>query len=118
MDVTFDFAIRVSKQIGGKEKFTDVGVAYKNARGSITCYLAGYPLDDKIFLYPTEEVEEQEEKRTQCQPKYLVRYVKDVGGKDKWYDLGVAYERARGKLVIYLYALPAGDKLLLIPFRD
>ncbi len=52
-DEKADFVARVVKDIGGKDKWTDVGVAYKNARGSITIYLSALPLNDKILLIPT-----------------------------------------------------------------
>ncbi len=48
-----DFLARVVKEINGKEKWTDVGVAYKNARGFITVYLTALPLNDRIMLIPT-----------------------------------------------------------------
>jgi|GEM_PF-911818 len=51
-------------------------------------------------------------------PDYLVRVVKDVGGKDKWTDIGVAYKNARGSITVYLSALPLNDKILLIPAKD
>ncbi len=47
-----DYLARVVKDIAGKEKWTDVGVAYRNKRGSITIYLAALPLNDKIVLIP------------------------------------------------------------------
>ena len=50
-------------------------------------------------------------------PDYIVRVVKDVGGKDKWTDVGVAYKNARGSVTIYLSALPLNDKILLIPAK-
>jgi len=50
-------------------------------------------------------------------PDYLVRVVKDVGGKDKWTDVGIAYKNARGSVTIYLSALPLNDKILLIPVK-
>ncbi|MBU7042952.1 MAG: hypothetical protein HXS47_05110 [Theionarchaea archaeon] len=50
-------------------------------------------------------------------PDYLVRVVKDVGGKDKWTDVGVAYTNARGSVTVYLSALPLNDKILLIPAK-
>ena len=50
-------------------------------------------------------------------PDYIVRVVKDVGGKDKWTDVGVAYKNARGSITVYLSALPLNDKVLLIPAR-
>ena len=48
-----DFIARVVKEIAGKDKWTDVGAAYKNTRGSITIYLSALPLNDKILLIPT-----------------------------------------------------------------
>ena len=53
-DAQPDFTARVVKEIAGKDKWTDVGVAYKNARGSITIYLSALPLNDKILLIPTK----------------------------------------------------------------
>ena len=50
-------------------------------------------------------------------PDYRVRVVKDVGGKDRWTDVGVAYKNARGSITVYLSALPLNDKILLIPAR-
>ncbi len=52
-----DYLARVVKGIGGKEKWTDVGVAYKNARGSITVYLTALPLNDRIMLIPINRQE-------------------------------------------------------------
>ena len=53
-DVKPDYLVRVVKDIGGKDKWTDVGVAYKNSRGSITVYLSALPLNDKILLISTK----------------------------------------------------------------
>ncbi len=53
-DVRPDYLVRVVKDIGGKDRWTDVGVAYKNARGSVTIYLSALPLNDKILLIPTK----------------------------------------------------------------
>lgn len=50
-------------------------------------------------------------------PDYVVRVVKDIGGKDKWTDVGVAYKNARGSVTVYLSALPLNDKILLIPCK-
>ena len=58
-DVKPDYICRVVKDVGGKDKWTDVGVAYINARGSITIYLSALPLNDKILLIPSSEAQEQ-----------------------------------------------------------
>jgi len=50
-------------------------------------------------------------------PDYLVRTVKNIEGKEKWTDIGVAYQNARGSITVYLSALPLNDKLVLIPAR-
>jgi len=50
-------------------------------------------------------------------PDYLVRTVKNIEGKEKWIDIGVAYQNARGSITVYLSALPLNDKLVLIPAR-
>jgi hypothetical protein len=54
---------------------------------------------------------------TDVRPDYIVRVVKDVGGKDKWTDVGIAYKNARGSVTVYLSALPLNDKMLLIPVK-
>ena len=48
-----DYLVRTAKNINGKERWTDRGVAYTNEKGSITIYLSALPLDDKIILIPT-----------------------------------------------------------------
>lgn len=53
-DVKPDFVVRVVKDVGGKDRWTDVGVAYRNARGSITIYLSALPLNDKMLLIPSK----------------------------------------------------------------
>jgi hypothetical protein len=40
------------KEIRGKERWIDIGVAYRNAKGTITVYLSALPMNDKIFLIP------------------------------------------------------------------
>jgi hypothetical protein len=50
-------------------------------------------------------------------PDYLVRSVKEIEGKEKWIDMGVAYRNARGTITVYLSALPMNDKIFLIPVR-
>jgi len=50
-------------------------------------------------------------------PDYLVRTVKNIEGKEKWIDIGVAYQNAQGSITVYLSALPLNDKLVLIPAR-
>jgi hypothetical protein len=50
-------------------------------------------------------------------PDYLVRSVKEIDGKEKWIDMGIAYRNAKGIVTIYLTALPMNDKLFLIPVR-
>lgn len=57
-DIKPDYLVRVVKDVGGKDRWTDVGVAYKNARGSVTIYLTALPLNDKILLIPTKGEEE------------------------------------------------------------
>jgi hypothetical protein len=54
---------------------------------------------------------------SEIRPDYLVRVVKDIGGKDRWTDVGVAYKNARGSVTVYLSALPLNDKILLIPTK-
>jgi hypothetical protein len=106
----YDFITRAVKDIGGKDTWTDVGVAHQNDRGSITVYLAALPLNDKLLLIPEPGVQMDETEQ------YWVRLVKDVGGKDKWYDIGVAYKNSRS-ITIYFHALPLNDKFMLIPTK-
>ncbi|MBU6998611.1 MAG: hypothetical protein HXS41_01830 [Theionarchaea archaeon] len=54
---------------------------------------------------------------SEVKPDFVVRVVKDVGGKDRWTDVGVAYRNARGSITVYLSALPLNDKMLLIPSK-
>lgn len=48
-----DYLVRVVKEINGRERWTDVGVAYRNKGGSITVLLSALPLNDRILLIPT-----------------------------------------------------------------
>ncbi|MBU7000075.1 MAG: hypothetical protein HXS51_04880 [Theionarchaea archaeon] len=48
-----DFMVRTVKEIDGKEKWIDIGVAFSNTRGGITLYLSALPFSDKLFLIPT-----------------------------------------------------------------
>ncbi|MGD2249531.1 MAG: hypothetical protein PVF58_14085 [Candidatus Methanofastidiosia archaeon] len=50
---------------------------------------------------------------TEVEPDFIVKTVKDIGGRDKWIDIGIAYKNARGSITVYLDALPLNDKLLL-----
>lgn len=50
-----DYLVRVVKEINGRDKWTDVGTAYKNERGSITIYLTALPLNDRIILVPVKD---------------------------------------------------------------
>jgi hypothetical protein len=50
-------------------------------------------------------------------PDYLVRSVKEIDGKEKWIDRGVAYRNQRGVITVYLSALPINDKIFLIPIK-
>ncbi len=50
-----DYLARAIKNIDRREKWIDIGVAYKNKEGSITIYLAALPLNDKIILIPTNK---------------------------------------------------------------
>jgi len=50
-----DYLMRSKKKIGGKEKWIDIGVAYRNTKGTITVYLAVLPINDKIFLISFRE---------------------------------------------------------------
>jgi hypothetical protein len=47
-----DYLVRTVKNIDGREKWTDLGVGYLNAQGSITVYLSALPVTDKIILIP------------------------------------------------------------------
>ena len=47
-----DYLVRTVKTVNGKDKWVDLGVAYKNARGSVTVYLSALPLNDKLVLIP------------------------------------------------------------------
>lgn len=48
-------------------------------------------------------------------PDYLVKTVKNIDGREKWTDLGVAYMNAQGSITVYLSALPLNDTIILIP---
>jgi len=48
-----DYLVRTVKKVDGKDKWTDLGVAYTNTRGSVTVYLSALPLTDKVILVPT-----------------------------------------------------------------
>jgi hypothetical protein len=48
-----DYLVKTVKKVGGREKWTDLGVAYTNAQGSITVYLSALPLNDTIILIPS-----------------------------------------------------------------
>ena len=47
-----DYLARAVKKIQGEDKWTDVGVAFINTRGSVTIYLSAFPLNGKIILIP------------------------------------------------------------------
>ena len=49
-----DNLVRVAKTVKGKDKWTDIGVAYTNARGSVTVYLSALPLNDTMILIPVK----------------------------------------------------------------
>ena len=51
-----DYIVRV-EGIEKGDKFYDIGVAYKNSRGSVTVYLKALPLNNKVMLIPTENGE-------------------------------------------------------------
>jgi len=42
------------KEIDGKERWIDMGVVYRNSKGTITVYLTALPINDKIFLIPVK----------------------------------------------------------------
>jgi hypothetical protein len=48
-------------------------------------------------------------------PDFVVRTVKEIDGKDRWIDIGIAYNNTKGGITLYLSALPFSDKLFLIP---
>ncbi len=50
-----DYLVRVVKKVNDKDKWTNVGVAYKNERGTITVYLTALPLNDRIILIPAKD---------------------------------------------------------------
>lgn len=56
MESNPDFIVRVEGTEKG-DKFYEIGVAYKNARSSVTVYLKALPLDNKVMLIPTENGE-------------------------------------------------------------
>lgn len=56
MGSTPDFIVRV-EGIEKGDKFYDIGVAYKNSRGSVTVYLKALPLNNKVMLIPIENGE-------------------------------------------------------------
>jgi len=47
-----DYLMRSKKEINGEEKWIDMGIAYRNAKGTITVYLTALPMNDRIFLIP------------------------------------------------------------------
>ena len=49
-----DYLVRVAKTINGTDKWTDIGIAYRNERGFVTIYLSALPLNDKILLIPVQ----------------------------------------------------------------
>ena len=49
-----DYLARTAKEVGDETKWTNIGVAYINQRGSITVYLSALPLTDTIILVPTK----------------------------------------------------------------
>jgi len=51
-------------------------------------------------------------------PDYIVKAVKNIEGKNKWTDIGVAYINQGGSITVYLSALPLNDKIILIPTRS
>jgi len=51
-----DYIVRIPGVEGGNEWY-DIGVAYKNARGSVTVYLKALPLNNEVMLIPTENGE-------------------------------------------------------------
>ncbi len=57
MGVKPDFVVRIENTIEGRTEPLDIGVAYKNARGSITICLNALPLDKKLSLIPCEDGE-------------------------------------------------------------
>jgi hypothetical protein len=48
-------------------------------------------------------------------PDFVVRTVKEIDGKNRWIDIGVAFSNTKGGITLYLSALPFNDKLFLIP---
>ena len=73
-------------------------------------------LSDKAYIGVTP-CKGRGDSMSDVKPDYIVRVVKDIGGKDKWTDVGVAYKNARGSVTVYLSALPLNDKILLIPAK-
>ena len=49
-----DYVVRAAKEVKGKKKWTDIGVAYTNVGGSVTVYLSALPLNDRIVLIPVK----------------------------------------------------------------
>ncbi len=47
-----DYLARAVKKVQGKDKWTDIGVAFISPRGSVTIYLSAFPLNGKIILIP------------------------------------------------------------------
>ncbi|MBU7011456.1 MAG: hypothetical protein HXS46_12270 [Theionarchaea archaeon] len=50
-----DYIARAVKNRQGKDKWTDIGVAYTSTKGIITVYLSALPLNDKIVLIPVKK---------------------------------------------------------------
>lgn len=52
-----DYIVRVVNDVEGRDVECDIGVAYKNVKGSITVYLNALPLKSEILLVPVENGE-------------------------------------------------------------
>jgi hypothetical protein len=123
--LTPDYNILTTEDIGiaSVSSWNQIGVAYKNARGSITCYLSALPLNNALFLAPSTFLESPRDPNNNytivCEdkPTYLARVVKEINGKDLWTDIGVVCEVGGGVLKIRLTCLPLSDKVLLIPLK-
>ncbi len=50
------------------------------------------------------------------EPDHIVR-IEGIGGRDKFYDIGVASKSTRGSITIYPNAYPLNNRVFLIPTK-
>jgi len=47
-----DFLVRTVKEVNGKSQWANIGIGFKNEKGTITVFLQALPISDKIILMP------------------------------------------------------------------